>query len=147
MNRLVRRSVPALLGALVAVASQAQTKVQVETLEPVRCTQGTTGSVNMVEAGFGASGVFGEDVVVHWFGMENDEAVLEYQIPVATSGRQRVVVGLAKSWDYGVYQFAVNGTDVGRPVDLATGGEPEIVLPAELRQRWYWSRARKAGGR
>jgi hypothetical protein len=131
MKPAVRWVMPVLL-VLAAVASRAQTRVELETLEPVRCTQGGTGPVNMVEAGFGEPGVYGGDIVVHWTGMESDEAVLEYRIQVAAAGRQRVVVGLAKSWDYGIYQFALNGADVGDPVDLATGGEPEIVVPAEL---------------
>jgi hypothetical protein len=120
-----------LLTALVG-AAQAQKTAQVETLEPVRCTQGSTGPVNMVEAGFSEPGVYGDDVLVHWTGMEDEGAVLEYRIPVATPGRQRVVVGLAKSWDYGVYQFMLGGVDVGGRQDLATGGEPEVVVPFTL---------------
>ena len=127
-----RLVMPALLLAAMVGAAQAQKTVQVETLDPVRCTQGSTGPVNMVEAGFGESGVFGGDVVVHWTGMENADAVLEFEIPVATSGRQRVVLGLVKSWDYGVYQMMIDGADVGSQLDLATGGEPEVALPTTV---------------
>jgi hypothetical protein len=123
---------PVLLLTVVIGAAHAQTTVQVEKLEPVRCTQGTTGPVNMVEAGFGEPGVFGEDVVVHWFGMETEGAVLEFRIPVAAPGPQRVVVGLARSWDYGVYQLMINGVDAGEPMDLASGAEPELVFPTEV---------------
>ncbi len=132
MTTINRLALSAMILTTVVGAAQAQRLVQVEKLEPVRCTQGTTGPVNMVEAGFAEPGVFGGDVLVHWIGMENGDAVLEYRISVATPGRQRVVVGLARSWDYGVYQPMIDGEDVGDQVDLATGGEPEVVLPIKV---------------
>jgi hypothetical protein len=132
MKTLVHWVVSALLLVAIVGSAWAQRTVQVETLEPLRCTEGTTMPVNMVEAGFATPGVFGGDVVVHWFGMENAGAVLGFRIPVAAPGRQRVVVGLARSWDYGLYQFSINGEDAGGTQDLATGGEPEVVVPAKV---------------
>jgi hypothetical protein len=132
VKTIVGRMLPVLLLTAMVGAAQAQTTVQVETLEPVRCTQGGTGPVNMVEAGFAQPGVYGGDVLVHWSGMESEGAVLEFRIPVATPGPQRVVLGLARSWDYGVYQPMIDGENVGDPVDLASGAEPELVFPAEV---------------
>ena len=132
MKMIGRWVMPALLLTAVICAAQAEKTVQVETLEPVRCTQGATGPVNMVEAGFAQPGVYGGDVLVHWFGMENEGAILEFRIPVATPGPQRVVVGLARSWDYGVYQPMINGEGVGDRVDLASDAEPELVFPTEV---------------
>jgi hypothetical protein len=123
---------PVLLSAMTAGAVLAQTTVQIETLTPVRCTEGTAGPVNMVEAGFGDPGVFGGDIVLHWTGMESEGAILEFRIPVAAAGRQRVVVGAAKSWDYGVYQLMINGEDAGDQMDFASGESPEIVRPIAI---------------
>jgi hypothetical protein len=129
---LAKLAVLALLLTTAAGSALAQKTVQVETLEPLQCSQGGTGPVNMVEAGFSGPGVFGGDVVVHWVGMESEGATLEYRIPVAVPGRRQVVIGVARSWDYGLYQFTIDGEDVGGVVDLATGGEPEVVVPAKL---------------
>jgi hypothetical protein len=121
--------VPALLLAAVAGTAWAQRAVQVEKLEPVRCTEGATAPVQMVEAGFATPGQFGGDVVVHWFGMENPGAVLRFRVPVAAAGRYKVTVGVAKSWDYGLYQGLIDGVDAGPQLDLASAKEPEHVHP------------------
>jgi len=55
---------------------------------------------------------------------------LELRVPVAQAGRYRLVLGLTKSWDYGIHQIMLNGQDVGDPVDLYS---PQIVpLRVEL---------------
>ena len=59
MKTIASWSMPILLLTAWSASPMAQRTVQVETLEPVRCTQGATGPVNMVEAGFSEPGVFG----------------------------------------------------------------------------------------
>jgi hypothetical protein len=130
MKTAARAFVSAFLLIAMAGAACAQTTIQAESLKPVRCTEGSVDPFNMVDFNFAKPGVFGGDIVAHWVGMENPGAILEYRIPAA-AGRYRVIVGLAKSWDYGVYQFMIDGKDVGGRIDMATGGAPEVVVPAK----------------
>ncbi|MBM3494898.1 MAG: hypothetical protein FJX72_11365, partial [Armatimonadetes bacterium] len=118
-------------GGTTAVVGKAST-VQLESLEPVKCTEGGAGEMHMVEAGFARDGEFGADRIVHWAGMENPGATLEYRVPLAVSGRYRVTLGVAKSWDYGLYEFAINGKSAGGRADLASKAEPEKVFPLKV---------------
>ncbi|XVJ58158.1 MAG: DUF2961 domain-containing protein [Tepidisphaera sp.] len=58
---------------------------------------------------------------------------IELKVP-APAGKHTVVLHATRSWDYATVQFALNGTDVGKPVDFYSGGEMVIgpTGPIEL---------------
>jgi hypothetical protein len=96
--------------------------VEGEKLEVVRCTGGTT----QLQA---LSGEFSGGRHLWWLNPDKG-SILEVEVPVAQSGRYRIVLGLTKSWDYGIHQVLVNGQPVGDPVDLWA---PQITpLKADL---------------
>jgi hypothetical protein len=105
---------------------------EAEKLTVARCTVGTAEKVNLVDGNLAKSGQFGGDTIVHWAGMEEPGAVLELRVPIATPGRYSVTVGIARSWDYGVYQFLLDGQEKGSRVDFASKAGEEKVLPAKI---------------
>ena len=67
-----------------------------------------------------------------------------FRVPVAAAGRYKVTVGLAKSWDYGLYQCMVDGQDAGpapRP-GLGEGAGARLS-----RSSWTWARTTSSGPR
>jgi len=81
-----------------------------EKLEIARCTGGTT---QVQDVG----GAFSRGRHLWWLGPA-EGSILELKVPVAQSGRYKVVLGMTKSWDYGIHQPLVNGKAVGDTVDL-----------------------------
>jgi hypothetical protein len=59
---------------------------------------------------------------------------VELAIPADGDGLRQVTLYATKSWDYGIVQLSVNGTNVGDPVDLFSGEEGKVVPsgPVEL---------------
>jgi hypothetical protein len=41
----------------------------------------------------------------------------DLELPAAAEGKYRITVYLTKSWNYGVIQFLMNGTRIGKPID------------------------------
>jgi hypothetical protein len=82
-----------------------------EKLEIARCTGGTTQIQGLWGDGF-------SDATHLWWLNPGEGDILETKVPVERAGRYRLVLGLTKSWDYGIHQPLVNGADVGEPVDL-----------------------------
>ena len=82
-----------------------------EKLEIARCTGGTTQIQGLWVEGF-------SDATHLWWLNPGEGDILETKVPVERAGRYRLVLGLTKSWDYGIHQPLVNGADVGEPVDL-----------------------------
>jgi hypothetical protein len=41
----------------------------------------------------------------------------DLELPAAAEGKYRITVYLTKSWNYGVIQFLINGTRIGKPID------------------------------
>ena len=94
-----------------------------EKLTVARCTGGQTSIQDLDPSRFS----YGRHL---WWTGASEGAVLELRVPVAQAGRYRLVLGLTKSWDYGIHQIMLNGQDVGDPVDLYS---PQIVpLRVEL---------------
>lgn len=81
-----------------------------EILAEARCTAGQTQVQDL-------GGEFSRGRHLWWVGGE-EGAVLEVKVSVEQAGRYRIVLGLTKSWDYGVHQPLVNGGPVGEPLDL-----------------------------
>lgn len=55
----------------------------------------------------------------HLFFTPRDEnASLTVNLPVEKAGTYAVWLYLTKSWDYGIYQACLNGSEVGKPIDL-----------------------------
>lgn len=46
------------------------------------------------------------------------DQTLTLPFEVNESGKRMLVLALTRSWDYGIYQFAVDGKEAGKPVDL-----------------------------
>lgn len=84
--------------------------VEGEKLEIARCTGGTTQLQDL-------GGEFSAGRHLWWLN-PSEGSILEVKVPVAQSGRYRVILGLTKSWDYGIHQPLVSGKPVGDPVDL-----------------------------
>ncbi len=53
-----------------------------------------------------------------WWTGGKPGAELSMPVPVSRSGRYRVIVGLTRSWDYGIFKILVNGIPREKPVDL-----------------------------
>ncbi|MCX7597833.1 MAG: DUF2961 domain-containing protein [Armatimonadetes bacterium] len=85
--------------------------VEGEKLTVARCTGGQTFLQDLDATRFS----YGKHL---WWREGSPGAVLEVKVPVERAGRYRIVLGLTKSWDYGIHQLMVNGQDVGEPVDL-----------------------------
>jgi len=82
-----------------------------ENLSIARCTGGTTQVQGLAQEGF--------SYALHlWWLNPTVGDILEVTVPVGKAGKYRVTLGLTKSWDYGIHQPMVNGTDVGEPLDL-----------------------------
>jgi hypothetical protein len=63
-----------------------------------------------------------------WWVQGRPGAELTLPVPVRRAGRYRLILGLTRSWDYGIFQIFVNGTPRGKPVNLYA---PKI-LPLKL---------------
>jgi hypothetical protein len=49
---------------------------------------------------------------------EQPDQALTLPIEIKEPGNSMLVLALTRSWDYGIYRFALDGKDLGRPVDL-----------------------------
>ena len=52
-----------------------------------------------------------------WVKATRKGAFVELEVPVERAGRQRVVLRITKSWDYGILEFSINGKRVGKRFD------------------------------
>jgi len=59
---------------------------------------------------------------------------IEVEVPVKQPGRNRVLVYMVKSWDYGIVQCSVNGHKAGQPIDTFNTEARDITStgPIEL---------------
>ena len=83
-----------------------------EELEIARLTGGETQIQTM-------PGEFSGQKHLWWTNPEEGD-IIEVKVPVAKAGRYDVILGITKSWDYGIHQVVLNGEDVGDPVDFHT---------------------------
>ena len=65
-------------------------------------------------------GTWEEDDQLFWTGAGPSDK-LEVMLPVTTTGAQELSVVLTRASDYGIVQFFVDGTKVGKPIDLYCG--------------------------
>lgn len=116
------------LSMVVAPNLVAQQPVEAESLSITRHSSGEPTRQDMT--GLVEDGLFSNNHIVHWSGVENIGDLIEFKVPVARPGKYTVTLGIAKSWDYGIYQPMVDGRDVGPELDLYCGGPEDRTFPA-----------------
>ncbi|MFO0829186.1 MAG: glycoside hydrolase family 172 protein [Phycisphaerales bacterium] len=62
-----------------------------------------------------------------WVQAKKPGDFIELDVPVADANPVRVTLYATRSWDYGIVQFAIDGTDVGKPVDLYSGERGKVA--------------------
>lgn len=95
-----------------------------ETLKILSKTRGNTEEQDMTLFG----DQWSNDGHLWWTGAGPGDK-LELSIPVAKSGRYRVLARLTKAVDYGIVQLAMDGKPIGAPIDLFNNG---VVPTTEL---------------
>ncbi len=115
---------------ILSLQAGAQVRIEAEKLEVLRVTAGGHEDQEMLD--FAPAGTFSGDRIVHWMGQENPGDLIEFKVPVSKPGKYRLTLGIVKSWDYGIYQPMVDGKDVGRPLDLYSGGPEEKSFAAKV---------------
>ena len=104
--------------------------LEAEKLQLVTPTPGQIERQNLVDIGLAERGQFGADSILLWYDAQKGD-VLELKVPVQETARYSITVQLAKSWDYGIHQFVVNGVDSGNPVDLYAAESPGAAGPLQ----------------
>jgi len=84
--------------------------IEGEDLRIVRCTKGKTRIQNLGAEFSGWRHL--------WWVEGGPGGELELHVPAPRPGRWHVIARCTKSWDYGTFQFLVDGKPVGKPVDL-----------------------------
>ncbi len=92
----------------------------------------TGGNARMQEMTDFAPRTWKDDDQVLW---ENSKPgdMIEFEVEVADSGTQTLLCELTKAFDFGVFQFFLDGQSMGEPVDLFNPGSlPDCVVPASV---------------
>jgi len=105
-------------------------RYEAEDLTVVRVTAGDHATYEMTD--FGPAGVFGADKAVHWFGQTKTSDLIEFRVRVPRPGQYKLILGLVKSWDYGIFQPMVDGKIVGKPIDLYSAGPEDKCFPVRV---------------
>lgn len=87
--------------------------IEAESLKVVGKTAGDVPNQDMTPFGDAWSGAR----QLFWI-VREPGARLDLELPVATAGKYAVSAGFTKAGDYGTVQFTIDGTPLGKPVDL-----------------------------
>ena len=110
-------------------ATGAAVTYEADKLRVVRCTSGETTVWKMVEDGFAEPGQFSGETSLYWHDAAEDGAVLELALPVKKPGHYVLSVGLVRYRTFGTFQFLMDGTDLGDPVDMYGNPEKDAASP------------------
>ena len=103
-------------------------RLEADTLRIVRRTSGEAAPARLAEDGYAMPGAFTGDRTLNWRNAREVGAVLELIIPAEQSGRHRLSLHLGKYRTFGMFQFLVNGSPVGAPVDFFGYPEKDEVV-------------------
>jgi hypothetical protein len=101
--------------------------LEADTLAILQCTSGDATIANLAEDGYANEGEFTGDRSLQWHDAGDPGALLELALPVDRKGRYAISVRVAKYRTYGIHQFLINGTPLGKPVDMFGNPGQDIV--------------------
>jgi hypothetical protein len=101
--------------------------LEADTLEILQCTSGDAAVAKLAEDGYANEGDFTGDRSLQWHDAGDPGALLELALPVDRKGRYSISVRVAKYRTYGIHQFLINGTPLGKPVDMFGNPGQDIV--------------------
>jgi len=101
--------------------------IEADTLRILRCTSGEAIPRKLAEDGYADQGTFTGNLSLQWHDAAEAGAVLELALPVEKKGRYAVSVRVAQYRTYGIHQFLINGTPLGKPVDMFGNPGHDIV--------------------
>ena len=93
--------------------------IQGESMEVLAKTGGETKEQDMTNW----QGQWSGEAQLWWTGAKVGDK-LDLNLPVATAGKQKVIVYLTKAKDYGIVQLSLDGAKLGQPIDLYN---PDVV--------------------
>ncbi len=73
-------------------------------------------------------GQWSGDSQLIWTEGKQDEAI-EIDFPVSKTGQYELIAAFTKAGDYGIFQFAVDGKSIGKPIDFY---DPKVTTTGEL---------------
>jgi hypothetical protein len=132
-TRFIAPRVATQVGNPVGNAAQESTRaasavrLEADTLNILKCTSGEAMPRKLSEDGYANEGDFTGDLSLQWHDAAEPGALLEIALPVATKGRYAISVRVAKYRTYGIHQFLINGTPLGKPVDMFGNPGHDIV--------------------
>ena len=103
-------------------------RLEADTLRIVRRTSGEAAPARLAEDGYAMPGAFTGNRTLNWRNAGEVGAVLELIIPAAQKGRYGLSLHLGKYRTFGTFQFLVNGSPVGAPVDFFGYPEKDEVV-------------------
>jgi hypothetical protein len=101
--------------------------LEADTLAILQCTSGDATIAKLAEDGYANDGEFTGDRSLQWHDAADPGALLELALPVDRKGRYSISVRVAKYRTYGIHQFLINGTPLGKPVDMFGNPGQDIV--------------------
>jgi hypothetical protein len=101
--------------------------VEADTLNILRCTSGEAMPRKLAEDGYANEGDFTGNLSLQWHDAVEPGAMLELALPLEQKGRYAISVRVAKYRTYGIHQFLINGTPLGKPVDMFGNPGQDIV--------------------
>jgi hypothetical protein len=101
--------------------------LEADTLAVLKHTSGDVTIAKLAEDGSANEGEFTGDRSLQWHDAAEPGALLELALPVQTKGRYAISVRAAKYRTYAIHQFLINGTPLGKPVDMFGNPGQDIV--------------------
>jgi hypothetical protein len=101
--------------------------LEADTLQILKCTSGEAMPRRLAEDGYANEGEFTGDRSLQWHDAGEPGALLELALPVQTKGWYTISVRAAKYRTYAIHQFLINGTPLGKPVDMFGNPGQDIV--------------------